>query len=166
MDESALCNQHLLRVLVPSGTCPSHPHALTAAPLPQICSKGMGSAMLTKPKRMEHVVRAAASVSRRAAITFKTRTGYADKDQQRCAADILAGCGGWGAAAVTLHGRTRNQRYSRLADWGYVERAAEGMPEGVQLIGNGDVLSWEEYAEHMRGGKVRARLWLRYARFL
>lgn len=125
----------------------------------QICNKGMGSAMLTKPKRMEHVVRAAAAVSQRAAITFKTRTGYQDRDRSRCAASILAGCGSWGASAVTLHGRTRNQRYSRQADWKYVAQAAAEMPDNVQLIGNGDVFSWEEYAEHMRSDKVRrARL--------
>eukprot|EP00892_Ulva_mutabilis_P000643 jgi/Ulvmu1/1057/UM105_0015.1 len=123
-------------------------------PIDLICNKGMGSAMLTKPKRMEHVVRAASAVAQRSAITFKTRTGYADKDAQRCAAQILSRCGDWGAAAVTLHGRTRNQRYSRLADWGYVEQCGAGMPEGVQLIGNGDVFSWEEYAEHMRSDKV------------
>lgn len=121
----------------------------------QICNKGMGSAMLTKPKRMEHVVRAASAVAQRAAITFKTRTGYQDRDRARCAASILAGCGSWGATAVTLHGRTRNQRYSRQADWKYVAEAAADMPDNVQLIGNGDVFSWEEYAEHMRDNKVR-----------
>ena len=124
----------------------------------QVCSKGMGAAMLTKPKRMEHVVRAAAAVAQRSVITFKTRTGYQDKDAQRCAAEILAGCGDWGAAAVTLHGRTRNQRYSRLADWKYIEDCSVGMPDNVQLIGNGDVFSWEEYAQHMRGNRVRLSL--------
>lgn len=110
--------------------------------------------MLTRPKRMEHVVRAASAVSQNAAITFKTRTGYLDRDNQRVAGGILAGCGTWGACAATLHGRTRNQRYSRLADWDYVGECAENMPENVQLIGNGDVFSWEDYAEHMRSGQV------------
>lgn len=31
----------------------------------------------------------------------------------------------WGPIALTLHGRTRQQRYSRQADWQYIERCAE-----------------------------------------
>jgi len=36
--------------------------------------------------------------------------------------EVLPLARAWGAAAATLHGRTRQQRYSRLADWSYIER--------------------------------------------
>jgi tRNA-dihydrouridine synthase 3 len=38
----------------------------------------------------------------------------------------------WGPIALTLHGRTRQQRYSRLADWNYIQQCAEvSQPAGV-----------------------------------
>ena len=43
-----------------------------------------------------------------------------------------------GAAAVTIHGRTMEQRYKRAADWGLVQQAAHALT--VPIIGNGDVL--------------------------
>ena len=58
-------------------------------------------------------------------------------------------------AAATLHGRTRAQRYSRLADWRYIRRcAAVASPSGLPLVGNGDVFSFKDYERHMRGGTL------------
>jgi tRNA-dihydrouridine synthase len=47
-----------------------------------------------------------------------------------------------GAAAVTVHGRTMEQRYKAAADWGLIAATAQGA--GVPLIGNGDVLTYYE----------------------
>ena len=47
-----------------------------------------------------------------------------------------------GAAAVTIHGRTMEQRYKRAADWGLVQQAADHLT--VPVIGNGDVLTYYE----------------------
>lgn len=47
-----------------------------------------------------------------------------------------------GAAAVTIHGRTMEQRYKRAADWGLVQQAAHQLT--VPIIGNGDVLTYYE----------------------
>jgi hypothetical protein len=46
------------------------------------------------------------------------RKGYYDATD--VAHDIIPQLPGWGAAAVTLHGRSRQQRYSRAADWNYI----------------------------------------------
>jgi hypothetical protein len=97
----------------------------------QICNKGMGSALLQRPKRIAKVVQAAALTARNCCVTFKTRTGFHDK--HRTAAELLRDAGAWGAAAVTVHGRTRAQRYSKLADWTYIEHcAAMAAPGKVQ----------------------------------
>ena len=47
-----------------------------------------------------------------------------------------------GAAAVTIHGRTMEQRYKRAADWGLVQQVAQDL--SVPIIGNGDVLTHYE----------------------
>eukprot|EP00887_Chlorella_sp_A99_P006956 scaffold2.g6956.t1 len=94
-------------------------------PIDVICGKGAGSACLLKPARMEQI-------------------GYTDGDD--IAHKLIPQAAGWGAAAITLHGRTREQRYSKLADWPYIQRcAAAAAGTGLQLVGNGDVFSWEDH---------------------
>lgn len=58
----------------------------------------------------------------------------------------------WGASALTLHGRTRQQRYSRLADWQYIQECAR-LAE-VPLIGNGDIYSWRDFEDNVVNGSV------------
>ncbi len=54
---------------------------------------------------------------------------------------------------MTLHGRTREQRYSRLADWDYIEQCAAAAAP-LPLIGNGDVFGYEDWQAHMSSGAV------------
>ena len=62
----------------------------------------------------------------------------------------------WGVSALTLHGRTRQQRYARTADWGYIERVAAAAPD-LQLVGNGDVFSFTDFHSHLESGAWRSR---------
>lgn len=85
----------------------------------------------------------------------EVRMGYDDDPATYVAHEVLPLARGWGAAAATLHGRTRQQRYSRLADWRYIERcAAAAAPSGLPLVGNGDVFSWRDYERHMSSGRL------------
>lgn len=59
----------------------------------------------------------------------------------------------WGCAAATLHGRTKEQRYTREADWSYIETIAAASAS-VPLIGNGDVYSYEDAVRHLRTMRV------------
>jgi tRNA-dihydrouridine synthase 3 len=80
------------------------------------------------------------------------RKGYNDNND--IAHTFLPRAAEWGACAVTLHGRTRQQRYSRRADWDYIARCSKAVaPTGLQLIGNGDVFSYSEYKERMDSGR-------------
>ena len=80
-------------------------------------------------------------------LTVKMRIGY-DNDKPT-AHNLIPRLPGWGAAAVTLHGRSRQQRYTRSADWQYIRRCA-GIASQLgdaerpfPLIGNGDVFCYE-----------------------
>lgn len=66
-------------------------------------------------------------------LTVKLRKGYYDNAE--VAHTIIPQLKEWGAAAVTLHGRSRQQRYSRLADWDYIGRCAT-VANGLPLIGD------------------------------
>lgn len=56
--------------------------------------------------------------------------------------------GNWGATAVTVHGRTRQQRYSKLADWEYIYQCARAAPSNLQVLGNGDVFTYTDWNSH------------------
>jgi len=118
-------------------------------PIDLVCNKGAGSMLLEKPARMEQLVRASAPLLS-CPLTLKTRMGYfANK---RVAHEIIPKLVDWGLAGMTLHGRSRQQRYSRLADWDYINQCARASP--IQLIGNGDVFSYHDYVKNVEGQGV------------
>jgi len=113
-------------------------------PIDLICNKGAGSMLLEKPKRMEELVRSSNLICS-VPLTFKTRMGY--KDTSRVAHTFAPNIKEWGAAALTLHGRTRAQRYSREADWEYIKKVADA--SSVPIIGNGDIYTYHDYVENV-----------------
>ena len=125
-------------------TCPSidFVDCNFGCPIDVVTQRGAGSALLLRPQKMEAIVRACSSVLS-CPLTFKTRTGFHDANP--VAHSLLPQAAAWGAAAVTLHGRSRQQRYSRLADWEYVGKCAAACARaGLPVIGNGDVYGWED----------------------
>ena len=74
--------------------------------------------LLERPAKMEQIVRASAPLLS-CPLTLKTRMGY--YDNKKVAHEIIPKMKDWGLAAMTLHGRSRQQRYSRLAEWDYVK---------------------------------------------
>ena len=53
-----------------------------------------------------------------------------------------------GAAAVTIHGRTMEQRYKKPADWSLISTTAQAA--AVPVIGNGDILTYYEVRQMRR----------------
>ncbi|XP_051135563.1 tRNA-dihydrouridine(47) synthase [NAD(P)(+)]-like isoform X2 [Andrographis paniculata] len=115
-------------------------------PIDIVVNKGAGSALLTKPMRMRSVVEAS-SKAVDTPVTIKVRTGYFEGKNR--IDSLIADIGSWGASAVTVHGRTRQQRYSKLADWEYIYQCARtATPSSLQVLGNGDVFSYLDWNKH------------------
>jgi tRNA-dihydrouridine synthase 3 len=62
---------------------------------------------------------------------------------------LVADMYNWGASALTVHGRSRQQRYSKLADWDYISKCADNASKELNVIGNGDVFSYCDWNRHM-----------------
>ncbi|KAF3435803.1 hypothetical protein FNV43_RR22895 [Rhamnella rubrinervis] len=114
-------------------------------PIDIVVNKGAGSALLTKPMRMKSIIEAASGTMDKP-LTVKVRTAYFEGKNR--IHSLIADIDCWGASAVTIHGRSRQQRYSKLADWEYVYQCARKAPDALPIIGNGDIFSYEDWNRH------------------
>lgn len=113
-------------------------------PIELIYSQGGGSALIRRENVLEAIVRSCSDILDGIPFTVKTRTGiYANKS---VAHELVPKFENWGAKAVTVHGRSREQRYMKKSDWHYIEECAKQAKE-IPVIGNGDILSFEDYLE-------------------
>ncbi|KAM5232381.1 tRNA-dihydrouridine(47) synthase [NAD(P)(+)]-like isoform 1-T1 [Hipposideros larvatus] len=117
-------------------------------PIDLVYKKGGGCALMNRSTKFQQIVRGMNQVLN-VPLTVKIRTGV--QERVNLAHQLLPRLRDWGAALVTLHGRSREQRYTKLADWQYIEQcvmAASPMP----LFGNGDILSYEDANRAMQTG--------------
>lgn len=114
-------------------------------PIDLVVNKGAGSALLTKPMRMKAIIEAASGTVD-TPITVKVRTAYFEGKNR--IDSLIADIGYWGASAVTIHGRSRQQRYSKLADWDYIYQCSARAPDSLQVLGNGDIFSYVDWNKH------------------
>lgn len=103
-------------------------------PAPKIVNNGDGSALMKTPELMGKIMRAVSDVSP-VAVTAKIRKGWTNDNSLRCA-HILEDNG---AAAIAVHGRTRDEFYSGKADWDIIKKIKHEL--SVPIIGNGDIFS-------------------------
>lgn len=156
-------------------------------PIDLIYRTGGGSALLDAPSKLEKMIRGMNVVSGEVPITAKIRTGT--KDNRPTAAKLIerlsfggeesqGRLGPSGCAAITLHGRSRQQRYTKSADWSYIAECAaliksintkkdtlmdtindpdpRQLPNGGKMyfIGNGDCYSHVDYYDHINNSGV------------
>ncbi len=105
-------------------------------PIDQITRRGLGASLLRMPSRLARLV-GAMKAAVRVPVTVKLRAGW--REDEVNVSEVARACEEAGADAIAIHGRTREQRYSKAADWDLIGRVAA--ERRVPVIGNGDVLT-------------------------
>lgn len=113
-------------------------------PAPKISSNGSGSALMKNPRLCGEIVKAVTAVTD-IPVTVKIRKGWDDDSVN--AVEVAKICESAGAAAITVHGRTRQQYYKPPVDYDIIRAVRESV--SVPVIANGDVDSAERAKEVM-----------------
>ncbi|WP_053982737.1 tRNA dihydrouridine synthase DusB [Niameybacter massiliensis] len=108
-------------------------------PAPKITKNGEGSALLKRPELIGEIVYAVANAIDKP-LTVKIRKGFDDESVNAVqVAKIIEQAG---ASVLTLHGRTREQFYSGVADWDIIKEVKDAI--NIPLVGNGDIRTPED----------------------
>ncbi len=108
-------------------------------PVPKVVNNGEGSALMKDPKKVEEIVyKVSSAISK--PLTVKIRKGF--DEEHINAVEIARIAESAGAAAVAVHGRTRQQYYSGKADWDIIAAVKDAVQ--IPVIGNGDIASPED----------------------
>ncbi|CAH0558354.1 unnamed protein product [Brassicogethes aeneus] len=110
-------------------------------PIELVYREGGGCGLVRRQNVLECCVRSM-SDALTIPLTVKNRTGvYSNESIAHLLAPKFRD---WGATLMTIHGRSREQRYTRSADWSYIREVAKAAAP-MPVLGNGDILTYDDY---------------------
>ncbi|QRV83108.1 tRNA-dihydrouridine synthase 1 [Ceratobasidium sp. AG-Ba] len=120
-------------------------------PIDMVFNTGAGSALLENHNKLGRILIGMSRALGEVPLTIKVRTGI--KEGRNTTHKLMPRLSRWGVNAFSIHGRTRQQRYSRLADWDYIKECVEALRASTEdddlptipIFGGGDVFSAEQY---------------------
>lgn len=115
-------------------------------PVRKVVSEGCGSALLREPEQVGRILDAMVSAVR-VPVTIKMRTGFDEGDDDRFL-QVARIADRSGAAAITVHGRTRKQGFSGLTNFQAIRAVKEAV--SIPVIGNGNLYSASDAEEMIR----------------
>ena len=133
-------------------------------PVPKVVNNGEGSALMKNPKLVGEIIEKTVKAIRKP-VTVKIRKGFNDASVN--AVEIARIAQESGAAAVAVHGRTREQYYAGEADWEIIAAVKQAL--SIPVIGNGDVIDGASAARLVKetgcdgimiGRAVRGNPWI------